>query len=139
MRKTIFLASVRTDLIETQRYIAQESGSRAVARNFVATLRRRCHELAASPGTIGRARPELGSGIRSVSHKGYVIFFRYVGDRFEEVHGLVTQVPPSRVDRFQLREANICLIFQRIAPQSQRRQRGIGMTGNQYIGSAGCG
>jgi toxin ParE1/3/4 len=38
------------------------------------------------PGTVGRARPELGSGIRSASHKGYVIFFRYVGDGFEVVN-----------------------------------------------------
>lgn len=86
MRKAIFLASVRADLVETQRYIAMQSGSRAVARNFVATLRRRCHELAALPGTIGRARPELGSGIRSMTHRGYVIFFRYLGDRFEVVN-----------------------------------------------------
>lgn len=46
----------------------------------------RCHEIAALPGTIGRGRPELGSDIRSVSYKGYVIFFRYVGDRFEVVN-----------------------------------------------------
>ncbi len=63
-----------------------QSGSRAVARNFVIALRRRCHELAALPGTIGRARPELGSGIRSIAHKGYVIFFRYIGGRFEVVN-----------------------------------------------------
>lgn len=86
MRKAIFLTSVRPDLIATQRYIAMQSGSRAVARNFVMALRRRCHELVALPGTIGRARPELGSGLRSMTHKGYVIFFRYVGDRFEVVN-----------------------------------------------------
>lgn len=88
MRKATFLASVRTDLIATQRYIAMQSGSRAVARNFVISLRSRSVRavLAALPGTIGRARPELGSGIRSIAHKGYVIFFRYVGDRFEVVN-----------------------------------------------------
>jgi len=85
VRKAVFLASVRADLIETHRYIARQAGSRGVARDFVTALRRRCHEFAALPGTIGRARPELGSGLRSVSHKGYVIFFRYVADRFEVV------------------------------------------------------
>jgi toxin ParE1/3/4 len=52
----------------------------------VAQLRRRCHELAGLPGTLGRARPELGLDIRSVSHQGYVIFFRYVEGRFEVVN-----------------------------------------------------
>jgi toxin ParE1/3/4 len=35
---------------------------------------------------MGWARPELRSDIRSVAFKGYVIFFRYVGDRFEVVN-----------------------------------------------------
>lgn len=86
MRRATFLASVRADLIQIQTYIARESGSRSTAGNFVADLRRRCHELAALPGTIGRARPELGPDLRSVSHRGYVIFFRYVGGRFEVVN-----------------------------------------------------
>lgn len=86
MRRAIFLASVRTDLVEILTYVARSSGSLSVAQRFVAELRRRCHELAALPGTLGRARPELGPGLRSVSHKGYVIFFRYVGDRFEVVN-----------------------------------------------------
>ena len=51
----------------------------------MAELRRRCHELAALPGTLGRARSELGPDLRSVSHKGYVIFFRYADERFEVV------------------------------------------------------
>ena len=86
MRRAIFLASVRADLIDIQRYIARESGSRSVARSLTAQLRRRCHELAGLPGTIGRARPELRPDIRSVAHKGYVIFFRYAGERFEVVN-----------------------------------------------------
>ena len=88
MRKATFLASVRADLVEIQRYLARESGSRSVARNFVMELRRRCHELAALPGVLERARPELGPDIRSISHKGYVVFFRYAGERFEVVNVL---------------------------------------------------
>lgn len=86
MRKAVFLASVRADLVDILVYIARASGSRSVAQGFVAELRRRCHELAALPGTIDRARPELGPGLRSVSHKGYVIFFRYAVERFEVVN-----------------------------------------------------
>ena len=85
MRRAVFLASVRADLLDILTYLARASGSLATAQRFVAELRSRCHALAGLPGMIGRARPELGSGLRSMSHKGYVIFFRYVGDRFEVV------------------------------------------------------
>ena len=34
---------------------------------------------------MGRARPELGDGLRSAPFESYVIFFRYVGERFEVV------------------------------------------------------
>lgn len=86
MRKAIFLASVRFDLVAIQTYIARESGSRSVARSVTARLRQRCHDLAALPGEIGRARPELGLDIRSSAFKGYVIFFRYRDERFEVVN-----------------------------------------------------
>jgi len=82
----VFLASVRADLVEILTYLAEASGSIAVAQGFVRHLRDRCHELASLPGTIGRARPELRPDIRSVADKGYVIFFRYVDDRFEVVN-----------------------------------------------------
>jgi toxin ParE1/3/4 len=52
----------------------------------VERLRAQCHKLAALPGTIGRARPQLRADIRSVPYKDYVIFFRYVADRFEIVN-----------------------------------------------------
>jgi toxin ParE1/3/4 len=40
------------------------------------------------PGTLGRSRPELRPDLRSFAFKGYVIFFRYRGDRFEVVNVL---------------------------------------------------
>jgi plasmid stabilization system protein ParE len=67
-------------------HIARGSGSISVARRFTAELRRRCDELAALPGTMGRARPELSPGVRSIAHKGYVLIFRYVDHRFEVVN-----------------------------------------------------
>ncbi len=86
MRQLIYLASVRRDLLDILSYVAEESGSVAVAQGFVAQLRYRCRALASKPGTLGRARPELHPEVRSVTHKGYVIFFRYVEDRLEVVN-----------------------------------------------------
>lgn len=86
MRRLVYLASVRQDLLDILNYVAEESGSVAVAQGFIAQLRGRCHGIASKPGTLGRARPELRPDIRSVAHKGYVIFFRYIGDRLEVVN-----------------------------------------------------
>jgi plasmid stabilization system protein ParE len=57
-----------------------------VGRRFVGELRQKCRTLADLPGTLGRARPELRPDIRSSAFKGYVIFFRYVDERFEVVN-----------------------------------------------------
>ena len=86
MRRATFLASVRTDLLNIFTYIAEASGSVSIAENFVSKLRVECHTLAAITGTIGRARPELRPDIRSAVYRNYVIFFRYVDDRFEVVN-----------------------------------------------------
>jgi toxin ParE1/3/4 len=67
-------------------YIADASGSVAAGEAFVRRLRAQCHKLAAIDGTIGRARLELRHDSRSVPYKNYVIFFRYVADRFEVVN-----------------------------------------------------
>lgn len=69
MRRAVFLASVQTDLVDILTHLARVSGSLAVAQSFVAQLRRRCHEPAALPGTLGRARPELRPDIRSIAFK----------------------------------------------------------------------
>jgi toxin ParE1/3/4 len=46
----------------------------------------KCQELAALPGTMGLARPELLADLRSTPYGNYVIFFRYFGDAFEVVN-----------------------------------------------------
>jgi len=86
VRKLIYLASVRADLVAILGYIAKATGSIEVASGFVGQLRERCRQLASKPGTLGRARPELRPDLRSFAHKGYVIFFRYVDDRLEIVN-----------------------------------------------------
>jgi toxin ParE1/3/4 len=86
VRRLVYLASVRSDLLGILNYVAEESGSVAVAQGFIGQLRGRCRDIASKPGTLGRARPELRPDIRSIAHKGYVIFFRYVEDRLEVVN-----------------------------------------------------
>ena len=86
MRRLRYLAAARRDLVSILVYLAAESGSLALARRFVADLRAQCTRLAALPGTLGRPRPELHEDIRSFPFRGYVIFFRYVGDAVEIVN-----------------------------------------------------
>jgi toxin ParE1/3/4 len=57
-----------------------------VAERFTRELRAKCAELAAAPIQMGRARSELGPGLRSDPYKSYIIFFRYLGDVLEIVH-----------------------------------------------------
>ncbi|WP_186420271.1 type II toxin-antitoxin system RelE/ParE family toxin [Bosea sp. CS1GBMeth4] len=78
--------SARDDLLAITRYVRLSSGSSAIARSFVASLRKQCEKIAALPGTIGRARPELRSDLRSFSFKGYVILFRYLDEGIEIVN-----------------------------------------------------
>lgn len=86
MRRLIYLTSARDDLADILRYIAQESRDIAIGQAFVAKLMARCDHLAVLPGVLGSHRPELRDDIRSLSHQGYVIFFRYEADWVEIVN-----------------------------------------------------
>jgi toxin ParE1/3/4 len=81
-----WLPSAQADLVAILEFVALQSGSVEIGLRLVGDLRRKCLELSGLPATIGRARPELRSDIRSFPHKGYVIFFRYVDGRFEVVN-----------------------------------------------------
>ena len=85
MPRLRYLASAKADLVGITRYIARQSGDRAVGRRFAQLLRQQCRHLADLPGTLGSARPELGAGIRSFPYRGYVVFFRYGADTLEVV------------------------------------------------------
>ena len=88
MRQLILLDSALADFTSILDYITRQSGNLAIGRAFVDRLRIQCEKLASLPGTLGRSRPELRPDIRSFAFKGYVIFFRYQGDRFEVVNVL---------------------------------------------------
>ena len=80
-----YFEQAKNDLIQIKRYIARESGSNEIALHYMEKLRQECRRLATLPGTIGRARPELEEGIRSIPYGNYVILFRYNGPYLEIV------------------------------------------------------
>ena len=86
MPRLRWLPAAQADLLAILEFIAIRSGSAEVGLRFTGELRQKCRALAASPGTMGRPRPELRPDIRSVAYKGYVIFFRYEVDAFEVVN-----------------------------------------------------
>src|SRR5438105_3440241 len=83
MYRLRYLDQATDDLLQIQRYIARESGSKKVASQFIKRLRQQCQNLAELPGTMGRARPEVRKDMRSIPYGNYVIFFRYNGDFLE--------------------------------------------------------
>jgi len=77
VRRLIYLSDAQIALRDIAVYIAQETGDRALAPRFIDNIRDRCRKLAALPGLLGSARPELHGDVPSVVHRGYLIFFRY--------------------------------------------------------------
>lgn len=86
MRTLVYAAAARRDVSEILRYITRESRHPPTAWQFVEAIDHHCRKLAALPGTLGCARPELRPDMRSTPFRGYIIFFRYVGDRLEVIN-----------------------------------------------------
>lgn len=84
MRRLRYSDAAKTNLGEIGVYLADQSGNRLVAVEFIERLRRKCAQLASLPGILGTARPELRPDIRSTPFGNYVIFFRY-GDGLVEI------------------------------------------------------
>jgi len=74
----------KKDLVQIRRYLTKESGSKEVARRFLAKLRQQCQQVATLPGMMGRARPELFEGLRSLPYGNVVrrINFPYLDTNF---------------------------------------------------------
>lgn len=85
MRQLLYSRAADRDFIAIARFIRDGSGSRQAGTEFVNLLRQQCRRLAALPGTLGRARPELRPDMRSFAVRGYLIFFRYEGSAVEIV------------------------------------------------------
>ena len=89
MRRLVYGSAAVRDLEAILDYVTRQSGSLDLGLRFTDELRRKCAHLAELPGALGRSRPELPPDIRSFAFKGYVIFFRYLGeDLFEVVNVL---------------------------------------------------
>lgn len=86
MRTLRYVASSRQDIRDIAEFILQETASRQLAIGLVTRLREQCQKLAALPGTLGRARPDIGTDIRSFPWKGYVIFIRYGDTTLDVLH-----------------------------------------------------
>lgn len=87
MQRLRFSRAAQRDFKTIARYIADRSG-RGIANAVILRLRQRCERLAALPGLLGTARPELAVGLRSTPHRGYILYFRYVDDTIEIVNVL---------------------------------------------------
>jgi toxin ParE1/3/4 len=68
----------RADLRDAWQYIARESGPDR-ADQYLEGIEQRLRRLASQP-YMGRARPELASGLRSIPAASHVVFYRPAGD-----------------------------------------------------------
>jgi toxin ParE1/3/4 len=69
-----FAAAAEADLESIGDYIAQDNPLAAI--RMILDIRDHCRKIASIPA-IGRTRPELGAGLRSLSVSPYVIIYRY--------------------------------------------------------------
>jgi toxin ParE1/3/4 len=86
VRRLRFLDSAEGDLLNILDYITEANSDATIAREFTGALRAQCAKLASLSSTMGRPRSELRPDLRSFPFRGYVIFFRYIGDVFEVVN-----------------------------------------------------
>ncbi len=75
----------RADLVEIILYIRRDN--RRAARRWLLTIDEKLRCLADFPG-IGRARPELGRGLRSFPVGNYILFYRPTNDGIELIRVL---------------------------------------------------
>jgi toxin ParE1/3/4 len=90
--RLVYRAAARRAIAEIAAYIERESRSRTIADDFIDKLTDYCVRIAALPGLVGRARPELGGNIRSTTFGNYVIFLRYADEDGRRSHLYITNV-----------------------------------------------
>ncbi|PWC79029.1 type II toxin-antitoxin system RelE/ParE family toxin [Azospirillum sp. TSH64] len=73
MARLEFTAAAEGDLESIGDYIAQDNPLAAI--RMVLDIRDHCRKIASMPA-IGRSRPELGTGLRSLSVSPYLILYR---------------------------------------------------------------
>jgi toxin ParE1/3/4 len=80
MPRYLIAARAERDLTEIADYIAADSPGNA--SRFIRKLKNHFSLLAARP-LIGRMRPELAAGVRSIHTGRYIIFYRVIDDGIE--------------------------------------------------------
>ena len=93
-----FRAAAFRDLAAIASYIGQESGSSAVAASVAEKVIAHCERISALSIPIGRPRPELRSGYRSVTFGNYVIFMRYTDEDAPRSHIYISNIIHGRRD-----------------------------------------
>lgn len=87
MARPVILPAARADLVEIGDFIAADNPIRALS--FVAEIEARIGKLTEMPGA-SLARDDLHSGLRSVRHGRYTIFFMDMGDEVRVVRVIHT-------------------------------------------------
>tara|TARA_R110002111_G_scaffold164386_3_gene230578 strand:+ start:32276 stop:32590 length:315 start_codon:yes stop_codon:yes gene_type:complete len=75
MNQVLQTDQFRSAIKEIGKYIAQESGSRKIATDFLLRIGEKCQAYARQP-EMGELRSELGEEIRCFPVGSYVIFYR---------------------------------------------------------------
>jgi toxin ParE1/3/4 len=91
MRTVRFSKRARRHLLSVARYLFEESGDRRAGDRFVREIEERMLKVGAIPTILGTPRVDLGTNLHSVSHKAYLIFFRYESDRIDVLHVMHSQ------------------------------------------------
>ena len=86
MSRALFRRSAQRNLSDLRAYLNRSSGNTSISRKFILRIRAYCDHLASLPFEMGRDCSELAPNLRSATFEGYVIFFRYEGERFEVVN-----------------------------------------------------
>jgi plasmid stabilization system protein ParE len=90
--RLIYRAAALRDLADIAAYIERKSSSRAVADAFVDKLTSYCEHIATLPAMMGRSRPELRAGYRSITFGNYIIFLVYADEQGPRSHLYVARI-----------------------------------------------
>ena len=79
MRDLVLTPAAQADLIAIAEFIEPSNGDLETAERFIGRLLEQCRKIASLPVLLGRPRPELLPGVRSVPFAKYLIFIRCLG------------------------------------------------------------
>ncbi len=78
--RLMITSEAKESIAEIAIYLEEESGSREVAKEFIAKLRNKLLHMVSLPFPIGRKRDDLRQNLYSYVFGKYIIFFEYSAD-----------------------------------------------------------